>query len=147
VSTATPSVEDAIALAALMHRGQRYPSPEAEPYVFHPLRLMLSFTSRAEQMAAVLHDTIEDTHLELEDLEQASYPAEIIAAVDCLTRREGETYHDYIRRVATNEVARRVKVADLQENLANNERTPHAPGSAERILRYRIALERLSSIA
>jgi hypothetical protein len=29
-----PTVEDAIALAARLHRGARYPSPEAEPYVF-----------------------------------------------------------------------------------------------------------------
>jgi hypothetical protein len=29
-----PSVEDAIALAARAHRGQRYPSPEREPYIF-----------------------------------------------------------------------------------------------------------------
>lgn len=56
--TGLSSIEDAIALAARPHRGQRYPSPEAEPYIFHPLRLMPSFTECLEQMAAFLHDAI-----------------------------------------------------------------------------------------
>ena len=60
-----PTVEDAIALAAKAHRGQRYPSPEAEPYVFHPLRLMLRFTDPVEQVASVVHDVIEDTDLSI----------------------------------------------------------------------------------
>ncbi len=83
---ASPRVEDAIALAARLHSGQRYPSPEAEPYIFHPLRVMLSFVEPAEQMAAVLHDAIEDTELELDDLVAAGYPAEVVGAIECLTQ-------------------------------------------------------------
>ena len=144
VGPTLPSVEDAIALAAHAHRGQRYPSPEAEPYIFHPLRVMLSFSDSREQMAAVLHDTIEDTELEADDLAEAGYPAEVVDAVDCLTHRDGETYEAYIERVATNEIARRVKIVDVTENLANNRRSPGAPGNAERIARYQGALARLT---
>ena len=140
-----PSLEDAIALAAQAHRGQRYPSPEAEPYIFHPVRLMLCFSDPVEQMAAVLHDAIEDSRLEIHDLVEAAYPAELVAAVDCLTHRTDESYEAYIDRLAANEVARRVKVADLNENLANNRRSPDAPGNAERIARYEAALARLGA--
>ncbi len=140
-----PSVEDAIALAAHAHRGQRYPSPEAEPYVFHPLRVMLSLVDPVDQMAAVLHDAVEDTDLELHDLTEAGYPAPLIGAIDLLTHRPNESYEDYIERVATNDIARRVKIADLGENLANNRRSPEAPGNADRIARYEWALERLGS--
>jgi len=143
-TTVDPTVEDAIALALRAHRGQRYPSPEREPAVFHPLRVMLSFADPVEQMAAVLHDAIEDSDLTLEDL--AAYPAAVVVAVDCLTHRDDETYEAYIDRVATNEVARRVKVADLRENLANNRRSPTAPGNADRIARYEAALSRLGAV-
>lgn len=143
VTQASPSVEDAIGLATQAHRGQRYRSPEAEPYIFHPLRVMLGFLDPIEQMAAVLHDTIEDTSLEINDLVEAGYPVEVVTAIECLTHHDGETYGHYIERVAMNDVARRVKIADLKENLANNRRSPAAPGNAERIERYEQALARL----
>jgi len=145
VDRAAPSVEDAIALAAQAHQGQRYPSPESEPCIFHPLRIMLSFLDPVDQMAAALHDSVEDTDLELHDLVDADYPAELVAAIDSLTHRAGESYEDYIERVAANEVARRVKITDLRENLANNRRSPEAPGNAERIARYDVALARLGA--
>jgi (p)ppGpp synthase/HD superfamily hydrolase len=141
---AIPSVEDAIALAAKAHRDQRYPSSEAEPYIFHPLRVMLAFADAHEQMAAVLHDAIEDSDLTLADLVAAAYPPEVIEAIDCLSRRPGEQYRDYVERVAVNEVARRIKLVDLAENLANNRRAPDAPGNAQRILEYESAVVRLS---
>ena len=139
-------MEDAVALAARAHRGQRYPSPDGEPYIFHVLRVMLSFEEPAHQIVAVLHDAVEDSNLELQDLEDAGYPAEIVTAIDAITHRDEESYESYIERVAINEVARRVKLVDLQENLANNLRCPDSPGNAERIARYEHALARLSAV-
>jgi len=140
-----PSVEDAISLAAHAHRGQRYPSPEREPYIFHPLRVMLSLNGPADQIVGVLHDAVEDTDIELRHLVEAGYPSEIVAAVDSLTRRAQETYDEYIERVAVNEIGRRVKLADLRENLANNLRLPTSPGSDERTAKYKRALTRLGN--
>jgi hypothetical protein len=60
-----------------------------------------------------------------------------------LTHRPTESYEQYIERVARTPVARRVKTADIEENLANNRRSPEAPGNANRIIRYRAALDRL----
>jgi hypothetical protein len=51
-----PTLEDALALAAHAHRGQRYPSPTPEPFILHPLRLMLQFDTLPERIVAVLHD-------------------------------------------------------------------------------------------
>jgi len=98
-------------------------------------------------MAAVLHDAVEDTDLDLRDLVEAGYQTDVVTAVDSLTRRVCEPYEEYIERVAENEVARRVKIADLRENLANNQRLPKAPGNAERIDRYEAALARLAAPA
>lgn len=103
-----------------------------KPYIFHPLRIMLTLADPFAQMAAVLHDAVEDTHLELHDLADAGYSPKLVAAIDALTHRPDESYDDYIERVAANPIGRRVKIVDLKENLANNRRSPHAPGNAER---------------
>jgi (p)ppGpp synthase/HD superfamily hydrolase len=87
---------------------------------------MLAFADSVDQMAAVLHDVVEDTEVELHDLEEGGYPSELVYAVDSLTRRPGEPYEQYIERVARNDIARRVKVVDLKDNLANNRRSPSA---------------------
>ncbi len=65
------TLEDAIALAALAHKGQVDKAGEA--YICHPLRLMLTMTSEAERMVAVLHDAVEDTHVTLDALETGDY--------------------------------------------------------------------------
>jgi (p)ppGpp synthase/HD superfamily hydrolase len=106
---------------------------------------MLRCVDTADQMAAVLHDVIEDTDVTIDDLVEAGYSADVVNAIDCLTNRRDETYEDYIERVAMNDVARRVKIADLTENLANNYRLPSNPANTERISRYTRALERLGA--
>ena len=108
-------LEDAIALAALAHRGQV--DKAGLPYVLHPIRVMLALDSETERIVGVLHDLIEDTDCSLEDLRHKGFPPEVIGAVDCLTRRPGEDYDAYVARVRINPVARRVKLADLEDNL------------------------------
>lgn len=104
---------------------------------------MIGLREPVDQMAAVLHDVVEDTDRELRDLVEAGFPDAVVAAVDCLTHRSNEPYDQYIERLVLNDVARRVKIIDLKENLANNVRNPAAPGNAERIARYEKALARL----
>jgi (p)ppGpp synthase/HD superfamily hydrolase len=82
VNPIVASVEDAILIATQAHRGQRYPSPGDEPYIFHPLRVMMEFREPVDQMAAVLHDAVEDTHIKLGDLAEAGFPDDVIVAVD-----------------------------------------------------------------
>jgi len=138
------SVEDAIALALRAHRGQTYAATD-QPFILHPLRVMLRFEDPLLQTVAVLHDVVEDTDVSLGSLSRAGFRAEVITAVDSLTRREDEPYPLYIERVARDQIASRVKCADLVENLANNQRDPAAPGNADRIRRYRAALLRLGT--
>lgn len=145
VADVRPSIGDAIALAALAHRGQLYPSIETESYILHPLRVMLAFVEPVDQMTALLHDVVEDTDVTLLDLETAGYPTELVHAIDILTHRRDEPYDGYIERVAGNDITRRVKMRNLTENLANNRRSPSAAGNAERIRRYEMALERLDA--
>lgn len=136
-------LERAIGLACLAHQGQRYPSPEPEPYILHPLRVMLAVDGMQAQTAAVLHDILEDTPTDLDQLRAAGIPPTVLEAVLALTHRAGQTYEQYIEQVAANDIARQVKLADLAENLANNRRLPPAPTVLARIERYQNALRRL----
>lgn len=92
------------------------------------------------QIAAVLHDVVEDSETTLAQLEAAGYSRPVMRAVDCLTHRPGETYRDYIERVSSDPVATTVKVADLHDNLRNNKRLTATPAVLERIERYEQAL-------
>ena len=145
-----PTLEDAIMLATHAHRGQIYPSPGDEPFILHPLRVMLRLDSEVERIVAVLHDIVEDTTYTLADLRNAGYQDHVLAALERLTRRDDEAYDAYIDRVAEHPLARRVKLADIAENLANNRRL-HAlrPDlrTQERIERYERAQRRLLAAA
>lgn len=110
-----PTIEDAIILATEARRGQT--DKIGQPYVSHPLRVMLSLGSPQDRMVGVLHDVVEDTPLTPEDLAERDYPEEIVEAVDALSKRSGETYEEYIERVHANPIAVRVKIADLEDNL------------------------------
>lgn len=110
-----PTLEDAIALAVEAHRGQL--DKYGGPYITHPLRVMFQLEEETDRIVAVLHDVIEDSELTLADLERMGYDETIIAALDGLTKREGEAYPDYISRALAHPISRRVKLADLTDNM------------------------------
>jgi (p)ppGpp synthase/HD superfamily hydrolase len=137
------ALEVAVELACRAHRGQRYPSPEGEPYILHLLRVMLAVDGLRVQAAAVLHDVLEDTEVTVEELGAAGLPIDVVAAVVALTQRPGQSYERYVEQVACDAIAREVKLADLADNLANNKRLPNAPDVVARIERYERAIRRL----
>jgi (p)ppGpp synthase/HD superfamily hydrolase len=109
------TLERAIELAARAHAGQV--DKAGQPYILHPLRLMLAVRSPHERMAAVLHDVVEDTPTTFADLEAEGFPREVVAAVRALTNTEGEARIDAARRAAADPVARAVKLADVTDNM------------------------------
>jgi (p)ppGpp synthase/HD superfamily hydrolase len=106
---------------------------------------MLGVESRAARIVALLHDVVEDSTITLVDLAERGFADAAIRAVDCLTRRAGEPYPDYIGRVATDTLAREVKLSDLADNLANNRALPATSDNLARILRYEDAMTILSA--
>jgi (p)ppGpp synthase/HD superfamily hydrolase len=136
-----PTLEDAIALAVEAHRGQR--DKAGQSYILHPLRVMMRLQTDAERMAAILHDVVEDTPYTLERLRALGYPEEVLGALDCLTKREGENYEAFIERLRPHALARRVKLADLEDNMDVRRLPAVGPREAERLTRYRAAWSRL----
>jgi hypothetical protein len=105
---------------------------------------MLAVEGESAQMTAVLHDVLEDTNLTVDDLLSSGVPRTVIDAVVVLTHRREDSYDQYIERVAENECARIVKLADLADNLANNQRLPRTRDVVARINRYERAMRRLT---
>jgi (p)ppGpp synthase/HD superfamily hydrolase len=132
------TLERALEIAAEAHQGQL--DKAGEPYLLHPIRVMLRVEGEAERLVALLHDVVEDSAAwTLERLRAEGFADEVVEAVDRLTKREGEAYEALIERVAGHRLARRVKLADLEDNMSLA-RIP-SPGARDevRLERYRRA--------
>lgn len=137
-----PSLEHAIMLALQIHHTQK--DRGGQPYILHPLRVMLRFEDELERIVAVLHDVVEDSDLTLEDMRAMGYSDEVVAALDGVTRREDETYEGFVERSLQHPVSRRVKLADLEDNMDFRRLKGELTGKdIQRLIRYRRAWERL----
>lgn len=110
-----PTFEDALALAALAHKGQH--DLAGAPYICHPMRVALAQTNERARIVAILHDTVEDTAITYDDLACAGFDDDIIAAVEALTKRPGEKRIDAAVRAKANPLALQVKFADVADNM------------------------------
>ena len=103
----------AMNLAYNAHHGQF--DKGGVPYIFHPIHLAEEMDDEFSTCVALLHDTVEDTDVTLEEL-AAIFPTEVVTAVELMTHREGVDYFDYVRAIKTNPIATKVKLADLRHN-------------------------------
>jgi len=109
------TLEQAIILATNAHAKQTDKS--GAPYILHPLRLMLNAKTEEEQITALLHDVVEDSPITLDDLKTAGFSEMVLNAVQSLTRAKDMPYEQYLQEIASNELARRVKLLDLADNM------------------------------
>ena len=109
------TLERAIAIAATAHAGQV--DKAGQPYILHPLRVMLRVNSEHERIAAVLHDVVEDSDVSLEHLIAEGFAPEVISAIDALTKRPDESRVEAAHRAGADPIARVVKLADNAENM------------------------------
>src|SRR5262245_13101870 len=108
------TLEKAIELATKAHAGQK--DKDGHAYILHPLRVMHRVEGDDAKTVAVLHDTIEDTSLTEADLRAAGFGEPIVAAVVALTHSDEEPYAEYVVRCSQSDLARPVKMADLEDN-------------------------------
>lgn len=109
------TLERAIELAARAHAGQR--DKGGQPYILHPLRVMMAVTTDAERIAAVLHDIVEDTSITFDDLVAEGFADDVVDAIRALTKFEGETREQAAKRIVRDPIARAVKLADIADNM------------------------------
>jgi (p)ppGpp synthase/HD superfamily hydrolase len=109
------TLERAIQIAAEAHAGQL--DKAGQPYILHPLRVMLHMKSEQERIVAVLHDVIEDASVTLMQLTDEGFSSIVIDAVQALTKLPGESRLAAAARAAKNPIALAVKLADNSENM------------------------------
>jgi (p)ppGpp synthase/HD superfamily hydrolase len=140
------TLERAIAIAAEGHSGAK--DKGGIPYILHPLRVMLSLSSPEERIVAVLHDVVEDCReWTLERLRAEGFSDRVIAALDSVTKREGENYNAFIVRAAADPIGRRVKLADLRDNSDISRIPAPTDSDRQRIAKYRDAIKLLQAIS
>ena len=137
------TLEKAITIAAEAHTGQI--DKAGQPYILHPLRVMLSVSSEEERITAVLHDVIEDTTLTADDLRSEGFSPQIIEAILALTKTGHESRIDAAKRATLNPIARIVKIADVRDNMDLSRITNPTALDHERINEYQEVLDYLQN--
>jgi (p)ppGpp synthase/HD superfamily hydrolase len=132
----------AIQIAVDAHSGQV--DKAGQPYVLHPLRVMLKMSNEDERIVAVLHDVVEDTPWTLEALAQEGYPDRVLQAIDNVTKRDGESYEAFVARAASDPLSRKVKIADIEDNCDLTRISSPTQKDFARIEKYKAALRQLS---
>lgn len=137
------NLNKAIKLACEAHDGQF--DIAGKPYILHPLRLLIKLKNIDEMQVAVLHDVVEDSDMTLEVLRKEGFEESVLQAIECLTKKTGEDYSDFISRVLLNDLARKVKIEDIKDNMDLSRLDKVEEKDLERIAKYHAALKRLES--
>ncbi len=144
------NLQRAIEIAVEAHRTQF--DKAGAPYILHPLRVMFSVETEEERIVAVLHDVVEDgPGWTFERLEAEGFSASVIDALRLVTKRpedqggDDESYLRFVRRTLPNAVARRVKIADIRDNLDATRFKELTERDRLRMNRYLAALRELGA--
>lgn len=137
-------LEKAIAIAVEAHRGQL--DKAGQPYILHPMRVMLAGKTPEEMICGILHDVIEDTPISLEMLQKEGFSAPVLHALELLTHDRHTPYTDYIERVAEDSLATQVKLYDLHDNMNRSRLGMLTLEDERRMTKYKRSYEYLSQI-
>lgn len=123
----------AMKLAYKAHSGQF--DQGGVPYIFHPYHLAEQMDDEITCTVALLHDIVEDTDVSITELRK-EFPKNVVDAVELLTHEKGIDYFEYVRRLKSNPIAKKVKMADLDHN-SDETRTVAASLPEEKIEHWR----------
>ncbi|MCD8088486.1 MAG: HD domain-containing protein [Oscillospiraceae bacterium] len=139
----TEKVEKARKIAYQAHEGQV--DKAGKPYTEHLEFVASHVETEAEKCVAYLHDVLEDTDYPPENIETI-FGQEIYQAVCTMTHQNGEDYFDYVRRVSQNPIARRVKMADLTNNMMVERLPTVTEADILRVRKYQKAYDMLRNM-
>lgn len=109
-------IDKSIIIVSKLFKGKK--DKEGKPYLNHLYFVMNNVSLYEEKVVGLLHDVIEDTPLNLCDLEYLGYPKEIVKSISILTHNKDISYEEYINRIlkSNDKTAIRVKYADMTHN-------------------------------
>ena len=140
----TPMTRKAMKIAYDAHAGQA--DKTGIPYIYHPIHLAESMPDENSVITALLHDVAEDTNITIDDLAREGFHEDILTALTLLTHNPAEEYMDYISRLSTCPLARRVKLADLRHNSDVTRLDSIDEKTARRLEKYSRAIRLLEAV-
>ena len=137
------NLQRAIEIALEAHKGAL--DKGGNPYILHPLRLMLQMDSEEEMIVAILHDVVEDSEKwSFDKLQKEGFSKKIINSLRSVTKEnENEDYEKFIDRSVKDKIGRKVKIADISDNLDISRLKEETDKDILRINKYKKALEKL----
>ena len=137
------NLQRAIEIALEAHKGAL--DKGGNPYILHPLRLMLQMDSEEEMIVAILHDVVEDSEKwSFDKLQSEGFSKKIINSLKSITKEnENEDYEKFIDRSIRDKIGRKVKIADISDNLDISRLKEVTDKDILRINKYKKALEKL----
>lgn len=135
--------ELALSIAREAHKDQV--DKAGADYINHPIYVASLVDTEEEKSVALLHDVIEDSDFTLTDLMDRGMPNVVVQAVSLLTKDSRLSYQEYLTRVKTNELATKVKLADLKHNSDLSRILEPSYVDYQRIEKYKKAIEFLSA--
>lgn len=133
----------ALSIALEAHKGQV--DKAGEDCMNHPIFVASLVDTEEEKAAALLHDVIEDSEMSLTDLLNNGIPSGVLQAVSILTKDKKLTYQEYLVRVKSNDIATKVKLADLKHNSDISRISNPSKKDYERLKKYKQAIKFLSA--
>lgn len=118
-------IDKAIELASKAHAADY--DLDGNPTILHPLAVGMMGKTDAERIVGFLHDVVEDTRYDFDDLEEIGFSEEVLSALRLLTHDKETPYMEYIERICKsgNRTAINVKLNDLRHNLARGREGGH----------------------
>ena len=139
------NLERAIEIAQEAHKGVK--DRGGHDYINHPIRVMHAMSNDQEKIVAILHDVVEDSDWTFERLKEEGFEDSVIESLRCVTKySEEEDYQEFIRRAATNKIATKVKMADIEDNLDLSRLGTLTEKDLTRIKKYKKALKYLKAL-
>ena len=139
------NLERAIEIAQEAHKGVK--DKGGHDYIHHPIRVMHAMSNDQEKIVAILHDVVEDSDWTFERLKEEGFEDSVIESLRCVTKySEEEDYQEFIKRAATNKIATKVKMADIEDNLDLSRLGTLTEKDLTRIEKYKKALKYLKDL-
>ena len=137
------SIEEILDFVNDKHKGQV--DKAGKPYIFHLKEVAMNVPAYCPNgtYIGLLHDILEDTDTTPQELLDFGIDPEIVETVIILTRKDNESYMDYIKRVAENSLARNVKMSDLKHNMQIDRIPNPTENDYKRLTKYKKAYKYL----
>lgn len=130
----------ALLIATAAHAGQYSKYGDPVPYIVHPVQVAQDedLFDELDKVVALLHDVPEDSPEWLPIIKKV-FPREVVNTLTVLTHTAGDSYADYVNQCRMYERPRRVKIADVKNNLSRTLKMPESLTRERLLKKYTLA--------